>query len=161
MAIGKQTIDYLANKLNEEAEAKGNNTNWGVAGSADISEADKEGIFLLLCDGQGVIASSTRFPNDQFSADNFTLKIRSIPFTETAVIGNGGTPTTFKIVKGKTASNTTEITQADNAVTVAKKYIINEGDGDIEELFTGNIAGGTEMTSSSQFALTNISVTFN
>lgn len=158
-AIGVKTIQLLADKLNSET----GNLNWGHD-NAESSDSAEYGIFLVLTNNSNtIIASSTMLPNNIFvgpanGSTEVSLSLNNILFTETYTI-ESGTPTGFQIVYGKKSTEAVNIAKVDGTQTT--KFVIDRTATTKDVLFEGFISGGAELGANSQFALTNIKITFN
>ena len=171
--ITSEMVKHIQGTLN--GLTKGKNTNFGQDSDAGNSAPDS-GILVVLTDGKDVetlsdsaskkvLASSTVLGKgdvDIFSADNKTINVINIPYSETISVEKG-TAQGFAIVQ-VTAANLKEasIVGSNENADPRKKYVIDNAKLDgCSVLFSGSISNNQTIEENNSFSLSNIKITFN
>lgn len=170
--ITNTMVEHIKDTLNGLTNEK--NTNFGK--DEDATSAPDSGILVVLTNGKNletlgtgsndkVLASSTVLGKnniDVFTADDKTINVINIPYSETISIEEG-TATGFAIVK-VTAANLKEenIVGSNTNADPHKKYIIDkEKLSGCSVLFSGGISTEQAIQLNNSFSLSNIKITFN
>ena len=170
--ITNEMVKHIKDTLN--GLTKGKNTNFGADVDAGES-APTGGILVVLTDGadvekisssagEKVLASSTVLGKDIeiFTADNKTINVINIPYSETISIEKG-TAQGFAIVQ-VTATNlkSENIVGSNENADPRKKYVIDNTKLDgCYVLFSGSINTPQTIELNNSFSLSNIKITFN
>ena len=170
--ITNEMVKHIKDTLN--SLTKGKNTNFGVDVDAGES-APTDGILVVLTDGENVetlsttsgrkvLASSTVLGKDIeiFTADNKTINVINIPYSETISIEKG-TAKGFAIVQVTAANLKSEnIVGSNENADPRKKYVIDNTKLDgCYVLFSGSISSQQTIELNNSFSLSNIKITFN
>ena len=177
--ITKTMVDHIKDTLNNLT--KGKNPNFGKDENAGDTAPDG-GILVVLTDESNlenftgysnILASSTVLDDSKAevfkinSANNKTIDVNNIPYSETISI-NKGTATGFAIVKVESSNLIqADITGSDVEVTPYKKYIINATSAAADDvinykiLFSGALNTDQPIEENNSFSLSNIKITFN
>ena len=175
--ITKTMVDHIKDTLNNLT--KGKNPNFGEDLDAGETAPDG-GILVVLTDGanlenftgySNILASSTVLDDSKAevfkinSANNKTIDVNNIPYSETISI-NGGTAKGFAIVQVEQGDLIKKpITGKGANADLREKYIIKAGSDDTVSnykiLFSGSLSGDQIIQDNNSFSLSNIKITFN
>ena len=171
--ITNKMVEHIKDTLN--GLTKGKNTNFGQDSDAGTSAPDS-GILVVLTEeanvdslstsvGKKVLASSTVLGKDNvdiFSADDKTINVINIPYSETISVGEG-TAKGFAIVQVAAANlKEVNIVGSNENADPHRKYVIDNAKlNDCYVLFSGSISNNQTIEENNSFSLSNIKITFN
>ena len=175
--ITKTMVDHIKDTLNNLT--KGKNPNFGEDKNAEETAPDG-GILVVLTDESNlenftgysnILASSTVLDDSKAevfkinSANNKTIDVNNIPYSETISI-NTGTAKGFAIVQVEQGDLIKESITGNGAnADLREKYIIKAGSNDTVSnykiLFSGSLSGDQTIQDNNSFSLSNIKITFN
>ena len=177
--ITKTMVDHIKDTLNNLT--KGKNPNFGKDENAGETAPDG-GILVVLTDESNlenftgysnILASSTVLDDSKAevfkinSANNKTIDVNNIPYSETISI-NSGDANGFAIVQvNQDELQSKDITGSGPNADLRKKYIIKASSADNESvpnykiLFSGTLSSPQKIQDNNSFSLSNIKITFN